>query len=179
MTSRRRLNYDMPEKPLIVQQQESTTPVRPPLPSDVTYISPLMQHQQDSTSTCSSNSSSSSSPTLKARDSDESGFSSIGSFQEVCSFNFLFFCRVLIFFSRSDCRRPTRWSFRGTPAAGAAPRPTTDSAPLVYTTISTMKAARSRSRWKSPPWRSSKCCGCDKREDNISLEVSFKITLCL
>ncbi|XP_059468540.1 histone acetyltransferase KAT6A-like [Neocloeon triangulifer] len=80
MTSKRRLNYELPERPQIIQQEPSV-PSRPPLPSDVTYISPLMQ--QDSTSTCSSNSSSSSSPTLKARDSDESGFSSIGSFQEV------------------------------------------------------------------------------------------------
>lgn len=96
MTSRRRLNYDTPDKPHIVQQQESTTPVRPPLPSDVTYISPLMQqHQQDSTSTCSSNSSSSSSPTLKARDSDESGFSSIGSFQEVWTKIFHFFLALV------------------------------------------------------------------------------------
>ncbi|XP_065341121.1 uncharacterized protein LOC135940243 [Cloeon dipterum] len=80
MASKRRLNYELPEKPMIVQQ-EAAPPTRPSLPSDVTFISPLMQH--DGTSTCSSNSSSSSSPTLKARDSDESGFSSIGSFQEV------------------------------------------------------------------------------------------------
>lgn len=68
-----------------------------------------------------------------------------------------------VLFSRSDCLRPTRWSFRGTPGARALRRPTTTaSAPLVYT-ISTMKAARSRTRWSSAPLRNWKCCGCDTR----------------